>query len=330
MDKSVTDWIRKEIGEPDKTVRLNGGINSQVFRIMMNGDTFIVKTFAKSCPDKSQRLANEVRFLEYASLKCPQYVGALIRTCTERGTIVLKEIIGDSFREGEIVRECHYHDACRFVEQINKEEAWKLQPGWVAIDGEADILKHIEDTERRIERLDPEHLAPTYRYRTKEYIDCIALKVQRIRDHAMSLIENGELERFIAISDMLLSPGDFGFHNALKTRAGIVFIDFEFSGLDDPCKIACDFFMQPKIPVRMNWDELLKVLKIKNSQKMEARLRVMKKVLYLKWLSIIMKYADREYLDRQVRDGIISSVDAFCRGRIETVKRFTSSQGAII
>jgi hypothetical protein len=44
----------------------------------------------------------------------------------------------------------------------------------------------------------------------------------------------------------ILSPSDFGFHNALRRADGtIVFVDFEYFGWDDPAKLCCDFCMHP-------------------------------------------------------------------------------------
>lgn len=50
--------------------------------------------------------------------------------------------------------------------------------------------------------------------------------------------------------DFCISPSDFGFHNALINSSNeISFIDFEYAGIDDPCKTVCDLFCQPKIPL---------------------------------------------------------------------------------
>jgi hypothetical protein len=43
-----------------------------------------------------------------------------------------------------------------------------------------------------------------------------------------------------------LSPSDFGFHNAIRHGTkGLVFIDFEYFGWDDPAKLAADFLLHP-------------------------------------------------------------------------------------
>jgi hypothetical protein len=42
-----------------------------------------------------------------------------------------------------------------------------------------------------------------------------------------------------------LSPSDFGLHNALVTPAGLVFVDFEYFGWDDPVKLVADVVWHP-------------------------------------------------------------------------------------
>jgi hypothetical protein len=44
----------------------------------------------------------------------------------------------------------------------------------------------------------------------------------------------------------VLSPSDFGFHNAIRCPSGdIIFTDFEYFGFDDPVKLMCDFCFHP-------------------------------------------------------------------------------------
>ncbi len=47
------------------------------------------------------------------------------------------------------------------------------------------------------------------------------------------------------IEQRILSPSDFGFHNALRTLSGIVWLDFEYFGWDDPAKTMADFALHP-------------------------------------------------------------------------------------
>jgi hypothetical protein len=43
-----------------------------------------------------------------------------------------------------------------------------------------------------------------------------------------------------------LVPSDFGFHNALRQRDGVLrYIDFDYFGWDDPVKLVADFLLHP-------------------------------------------------------------------------------------
>jgi hypothetical protein len=46
--------------------------------------------------------------------------------------------------------------------------------------------------------------------------------------------------------DWILSPSDFGIHNAIERDDGsLIFIDFEYFGWDDPAKLGCDVLFHP-------------------------------------------------------------------------------------
>jgi hypothetical protein len=49
----------------------------------------------------------------------------------------------------------------------------------------------------------------------------------------------------LPVSLRSLCPSDFGFHNALRDTSGLVFLDFDYFGWDDPVKLVCDFLLHP-------------------------------------------------------------------------------------
>jgi hypothetical protein len=49
----------------------------------------------------------------------------------------------------------------------------------------------------------------------------------------------------LSAEQRVLSPSDFGLHNALRTERGLFFLDFEYFGWDDPVKLACDVVLHP-------------------------------------------------------------------------------------
>ncbi|MDP7353887.1 MAG: phosphotransferase [Desulfobacterales bacterium] len=55
--------------------------------------------------------------------------------------------------------------------------------------------------------------------------------------------ENLDLDLKRTPQELILSPSDFGFHNILVDEGGkLYFLDFEYSGWDDPAKLLADFF----------------------------------------------------------------------------------------
>ena len=51
----------------------------------------------------------------------------------------------------------------------------------------------------------------------------------------------------------IVSPSDFGFHNAVLAADGkLRFVDFEYAGWDDPAKTVCYFFLQPAVPAPLS------------------------------------------------------------------------------
>jgi len=99
--------------------------------------------------------------------------------------------------------------------------------------------------------------------------DHVAMVDRRLA--AMEAITDGEAADFVANelrprweklrcrvdsrpSAVILSPSDFGFHNALRRPSGrLCFFDFEHAGLDDPAKLVCDFFVRPEANLPFEW-----------------------------------------------------------------------------
>jgi hypothetical protein len=59
------------------------------------------------------------------------------------------------------------------------------------------------------------------------------------------LVQGIPFEEALPPSERTLSPSDFGFHNALRRPGGLVFLDFEYFGWDDPSKTLADFLLHP-------------------------------------------------------------------------------------
>ncbi len=84
-----------------------------------------------------------------------------------------------------------------------------------------------------------------------------------------------------------ISPSDHGFHNSIRSVDGtLYFVDFEYSGWDDPAKMICDPLLQPDIPVPEEFHPLF-IRKIKTILDVMPvhpdRLHYIYSILSIKW-----------------------------------------------
>ncbi len=100
-------------------------------------------------------------------------------------------------------------------------------------------------------------------------------------------------------TELILSPSDFGAHNILKTTNGVYFIDFEFSGIDDPAKLICDFFLHP----RNLFDH--KLIDFFCDNLFFMNINILKRVKFLfpiytiKWILIFINYIDQKNIKKK-------------------------------
>ena len=98
----------------------------------------------------------------------------------------------------------------------------------------------------------------------------------------------------------ILSPSDFGFHNALQTKGGdIFFLDFEYFGWDDLAKTISDFLLHPAMSLspelkRSFVASVMESLPCQND--FEIRLKAFYPLFGLKWCLILLN----EFLPEQL------------------------------
>jgi hypothetical protein len=98
--------------------------------------------------------------------------------------------------------------------------------------------------------------------------------------------------RPLSHSERILSPSDFGFHNALEAADGrLRFVDFEYAGWDDPAKLVCDFFCQVDVPVPLGfapWFTAQVAALVKYPERFMARTELLFPAYRVKWCAIVL------------------------------------------
>ena len=72
---------------------------------------------------------------------------------------------------------------------------------------------------------------------------------EEYKNLAKELISHPDFKKELKSDEKIISPSDFGLHNAKLNRDHrLTFFDFEYAGWDDPAKTIADFFAQPRFP----------------------------------------------------------------------------------
>jgi hypothetical protein len=102
-----------------------------------------------------------------------------------------------------------------------------------------------------------------------------------------------------------LSPADTGFHNALATDRGLVFLDLEYFGWDDPAKLVADVLLHPRgappAPLRPRFLSAAAAIYGADDPDFLPRLRRSLPLLGLVWCLILLNELLPEGLRRRLR-----------------------------
>jgi hypothetical protein len=275
--------------------RLHGGANNAVFRVDVPAGTFLLKQYFAHPDDDRDRFGAEVAFCQFAWEHGIRVPPQLLASCREQRLALFEFIVGrpviaagiDESMIGQAVRFCqHLQDA-----QVDP------RAGALPLAAEScfSIQQHLACVDRRMHRLqsiDPntELQRDVRRFVREDLGRCWEEMRDRVLAQCQALGIAPEDE--IGFSDRILSPSDFGFHNALLDRQGNVrFFDFEYAGWDDPAKLGCDFFCQVEVPVPRALFPLFCtgiVSRLREPERVRQRIDVLFPVYRLKWCCIVL------------------------------------------
>lgn len=228
-----------------------GGRNNRIYRIALaDGGDAVLKCYHHDPRDRRDRLAAEWRFLAYVSARGVRNVAAPLAADPAQHAALYRYIPGarTTHVDGHLVAH-----AAAFVAAINGAPRTpdELAPASEACFSLADHLATINGRVTRLTEIDAiaSHAAEARAFVEDRLVPTWnAVRADITREaEARGVAPTGQINR------QIVSPSDFGFHNAMVGPHGDVsFLDFEYAGRDDPAKLICDFFCQPEIPVPLN------------------------------------------------------------------------------
>lgn len=269
---------------------LSGGWNNQVYQLDLGQMRYCLKAYFHE--SGSLRLEREYRFLAFAHRQAIRQVPQTVAYWPERHWALYSWVEGDAY---QLVNKDDVKSAHAFIEQLNR-----IQPDQTGLGPASEYcektLDHITHLQRRIRLLAASPvplILELYQQRIAPLFKQIQQQMQSYQISSASLFESLHAEEYC------VSPSDFGFHNALKTSEGPVFIDFEYAGIDDPAQLVCDFFCQFEVPAPLSAFELFsqRIANLYSRPEWHlARMRLLMPIHRLKWLGIALNhftYAER-------------------------------------
>jgi hypothetical protein len=292
-------WAQ-ELGSSDENIiQMKGGINNHVFRCSSRDMSWVIKGYPPDQQNQRDRMQAEIEFLQYANLVAPEKVPELIAVDHERRCVVLEHLEGETFREGIPPPQGAVSFAVDFFRQLNADHgtANKIVT-MAAAESFLNITEHLDNIGKRLEKMDCMGLPNELQIQASHLLRAITRRYEYIQVITEDKISRGEILDAIRPEERCISPSDFGFHNAIWTREGVKFIDFEFSGWDDPAKAMLDFILQPRVPIYQEPSPLRATADGKETILLDRRYDALRPILSLKWLCIILSVLSKERLEQ--------------------------------
>ena len=302
-----------EMNELQAIKEIKGGINSRIKVVVDNsGVKYIHKSYGENNEDK--RGERESKFLAYASgTDAHRYVPKIIHYNKEKILSIQSFIDGQKIDRFNNIHSKHF---CDFIGKLNNNNQNELIGLSNAKDACTSHKTIKDDVMNRLEKMmTVKPKSEIEKWITLWLKDELKEKAENCLDEYQNVAKEVEWEarniQFIA------SPSDVGIHNMMQRDERFYFIDFEYAGMDDLTKLACDWVLQPNHMLRKQEEEyflnyLTKEMK-KINDSWKARYPQLKKILFIKWVLIML----RSYAEHQIRENQWKKVESYYKWGIK-------------
>jgi Phosphotransferase enzyme family len=267
----------------------NGG-NNQVYKLVANDESHLVKHYFYHPDDRRDRFASERAFYSYLEEADVHRMPRSQHWMLKERLAVFEFVDG---RKPEEATPAMVQQALEFFSEMN---AYRHSADAAALPAASEacfsLREHVETVAQRVNRL--VQITPEAEIDGKA-MDFVFNGIQpKWDDIAGEVIRSAAREGYAAplsAGSRCLSPSDFGFHNSIFGRGGkLRFFDFEYAGWDDPVKTVCDFFCQPAVPVdhALLPEFTAKVEELFPDANITARVKALLPLYQIKWCCIML------------------------------------------
>jgi hypothetical protein len=228
----------------DSLERVTGGGNNVALRARSGGRSWLVKDYGHHPGGGRDRLEREFSLLSFLWKEGVRATPEPIAADRERSLAAYSWVEGVRPAPGEIAP----GDVSALALFLGTLWTLRERPGAkelpLAVEATFSARELVQLVERRTERLRSGVERDALGEQALAFLEGdLAAAFRSIRERV------GESDALLPPSERTLSPSDHGFHNALRTSSGWVFLDFEYGGWDDPAKMLADALLQPAVPI---------------------------------------------------------------------------------
>lgn len=246
---NILNILNKNFCTIDDYSMTHNGRNSCIFLLTSNKkDKYILKYYKYDIYNTRNRLKSEYTAIQFMTKIGIKNIPHIYYSDEKFNFSVFEFIEGRKIKN---ITSYHIDKAVEFIKNINEfrmsTEAGNLMEA-------AECCFHIEQLlntiNTRLFWLRTKGI-DEYKLGLSNLLDALYLFYNKFKMQYYDLIKKFSRHEIRHI-DKIISPSDFGYHNALETTNNIYFIDFEYFGWDDAAKLISDFIFHPAMNISYN------------------------------------------------------------------------------
>jgi len=268
---------------------LFGGRNSRIYRVENGDSPFALKFFRPDVNNSRDRFEAETSALNLFAENGLECTPRIVAQDRKNNCLLMEWIGGQRISNFDVIDIDKLSDFVKNVYNIAKQKKHEdLRFATEACLTGNEIVKQIK---RRLEKLEPvgKSHPELHKFLKDDFVpafnEITYWSEEEYKRNGMNLYQN------ISQDQLILSPVDIGFHNCLKTKDKMYFLDFEFFGWDDPVKLVADTLQHPGSMLKKTQNERLSTYFNAIFQKdpqFTVRLRCLYPLFGLKWCMIML------------------------------------------
>jgi|APSaa5957512535_1039671.scaffolds.fasta_scaffold24530_3 hypothetical protein len=290
LSKEINAWLNNSIDSVFSVKEISGRANSKIFKIITKNQKYALKLYPSKKFDKRERLLVEFETLtalhQYQVCNTPKP----IKKSSDLNIALYEWIDGVILREVGVKE---VFDALYFIQSLKDVSNFKNnisnRLASEACLSAKELVLQIEHRFKKLSEVDIKEEPGLHKFLNSQFKPVFDRLKNRVnKNWKVPWSYDKDLMKELQV----LSPSDFGFHNAIHIDNNkIIYIDFEYFGWDDPVKLTSDFIWHAGMDVSSkaqdNWLKGMNKIFIADDNFSE-RFRMYHPLYGLRWSMILL------------------------------------------